>query len=260
MATYIHIFQDSQSQEAAHKTSNPGFKQPWVSSFLRHVRGTKYVVKYNKNLDVSTDFIEFTSYQSSTTINIDAFYSWSVTNNVPWITVSPLSHTSGESILTVSVSENTGENARSGNFEIINSAGFKKIITVNQSRYSSAPSVIWVDDFNEQTTESYWTWYFANSVVDQGGTSLANKYVYTGEEMEYDGDTFYLYELDNLREDFVKYALIPKSYTYDYLYPLSIEANHSNRFEAFTYVLGDDFSVSYGGALSLHFTLVKVEE
>lgn len=71
------------------------------------------VSQEGKTFDVGTTLLNFTDKESTQTVNIETDGTWTASANHSWITVSPTSAT-GNSVLSVTCAENTGDNERSG--------------------------------------------------------------------------------------------------------------------------------------------------
>lgn len=103
---------------------------------------------------------------------------------------------------------------------------------------------MWVDDYPDMDEIGYyipedmgtenWDHCLDYILSDPNNSNFwgANRYEYTGESIEYDGDIFYLWEFPddgyNSYAQNIKYALT-KTIDYDTLYNISIEHNHLNR-------------------------------
>ena len=102
---------------------------------------------------------------------------------------------------------------------------------------AAVASVMWIDDYPDDMDipETYgfntMDEYLAN-LVETGGAGTnydgANPYYYTNETIEYNGNTYYLWEYDGECNSLIHYALT-STIDYNTLYDLSIESDTSNR-------------------------------
>jgi hypothetical protein len=75
------------------------------------------VVQKGKSFDLSTSSLSFSDNASTQSLNIETDGAWTATTNDSWITLSPTSG-SGNSTLSVSVTENTSDNERNGSISV----------------------------------------------------------------------------------------------------------------------------------------------
>ena len=132
---------------------------------------------------------------------------------------------------------------------------------------TTPPRYLWIDDFKDpeeiargygyNTFEEYMDDYIADP--ESFGS---NRYNFTDTVFEYSGKTYFLYEADIncSNNESIKYGLLPMSYSYEYLYEMSMEADYNNRFEPFVYILEEDEITPYIVAGDGHeYVAVKVE-
>ncbi len=124
-------------------------ENPYTSSRIGTIRLTQkgltigvdvIVTQVGKYFDINTTVLKFTDKASTQNINIKTDGTWTAKSNDSWITVDP-SSAHGNSTLSVSVTENTGDNERSGSLiltmgdktETVNVVqGGKYLIVTNQ--------------------------------------------------------------------------------------------------------------------------------
>lgn len=75
------------------------------------------VTQKGKTFDVNTTLLNFDDKASSETIDIETDGTWNAVTNENWITLTPKTN-SGKSVLTVGVTENTGDNERTGQVNV----------------------------------------------------------------------------------------------------------------------------------------------
>lgn len=75
------------------------------------------VTQKGKTFDINSTLLNFEDKASSQTIDIETDGTWNATTSDDWITITPQTN-SGKSTLTVSVTENTGDNERTGQINI----------------------------------------------------------------------------------------------------------------------------------------------
>ena len=132
------------------------------------------------------------------------------------------------------------------------------------------PSVLWVDDFWEDPQElaEYSGYDNFSDYMDDYLQDLerfgSNKFVFTEETMEYDGEEYYLYEFEeydgNMGNTSAYYGLLPTNFSYQMLYDESMEVDYDNRFEPFTYILNIDEELYTENTGDEWYVLAKVEE
>lgn len=87
-----------------------------------------------KTFDVNTTVLNFEDKQSTQTVSIQTDGTWSASTSAKWIAVSPAS-ASGNSTLSVTVSENTGDNERSGQVVVVMGEKSATINIVQKGKY-----------------------------------------------------------------------------------------------------------------------------
>ncbi len=92
------------------------------------------VTQSGKTFDVNATVLNFADKQAVQTISIETDGTWSAKASDSWISVSPPS-ASGNSVLSVSVSENTGDNERSGQVVVTMADKSVTINVVQQGKY-----------------------------------------------------------------------------------------------------------------------------
>ena len=121
--------------------------------------------------------------------------------------------------------------------------------------YSELPTTglcLWFDDFDmdgyedkNEMAEGYGfeDWVdLSSQYVDDPDELGANKYAYTGQTIEYDGDTYYLWVMQNNGEGYseeIEY-MITDTVDFDTLYDNSLEADPSNEYTPYVALLSDD--------------------
>lgn len=85
------------------------------------------VSQVGKTFDINTTVLNFDDKSSTQTINIQTDGTWAASANKSWITISPTT-ASGNSTLSVTVTENPGDNERSGQVEVVMA---DKSVTIN---------------------------------------------------------------------------------------------------------------------------------
>ena len=112
---------------------NPGIARSGAIT-LTAACGTVITITVNQSapcvLTSSTSSLEFSESAGNQTVNISSYSSWSVSESLPWVTVTPLSGLN-DGTVTVSVTENPGI-TRSGTITLSAACGATVIITVNQ--------------------------------------------------------------------------------------------------------------------------------
>lgn len=116
--------------------------------------------------------------------------------------------------------------------------------------HDTAPSVIYLDNFEDpqDIASDYPTFQdYMNAYLQDPYDMGSNYYSFTNETMEFNGETYYVYEgdLNIAGMETVQYGLMPTGYTYNMLYSNSMEADYDNRFLPFTYILTSDNDVYF---------------
>jgi len=282
MAKYIHSYDTVEENYEDYQIGGENYREPWTSSIKRSSRGIRYTVKYNKILDVFPNSLLFNATGGTKSFVIDSITPWQITNESNWVTISPLTGSTGETTVTITVSSTTQD--RNASFTIVGNSGKTNTITVEQTYNEVAgppPSIIWVDDFPDGTDDDYSEPYdpefcdefygyesmddYFDEYVEDPESYWSNKCEYTNETIEFNGDEFYVYSFIDVDSDEERYyALLPITSSFNSLYPHSIEDNHNNRYQPFAYILNLDDSVYWDaeddGSGGKDFVLVKVEE
>lgn len=143
----------------------------------------------------------------------------------------------------------------------------KRRVEIIEKTLDSFDLVIWFDDYiNNQegiTKEDrakewgYNTWeeYVAAILKDEKCLG-ANRYVYTGETMNINGNTYYLWEGGQYTSENVTY-MITSTVDFDTLYNLSLEADFDNENCPYVALLSDDNEV-YRNNTNSYDWLIKV--
>ena len=97
------------------------------------------VFQAGKTFDVNTTMLNFEDKQSTQTISIQTDGTWTASASESWITLSP-TKASGNSTLSVSVSENTGDNERSGQVVVVMADKSATINVVQKGKYFTVSS------------------------------------------------------------------------------------------------------------------------
>ena len=128
----------------------------------------------------------------------------------------------------------------------------------------SIAQALWIDDFPDGED---WIWEeegygsfeeYITDYVEDPESFGGNLFSYIG-EMEFDDEEFLVYYYTDGNQDL--YGLMPTPYTSEFLQPNTIESNHSNRFEPFTYILDSDIEIRYvGGDDDEGYCLVKIAD
>ena len=92
------------------------------------------VSQTGKTFDVNTTVLNFEDKSSTQTINIQTDGTWTASASDSWITISPTT-ASGNSTLSVSVSENTSDNERSGQVVVVMADKSATINVVQKGKY-----------------------------------------------------------------------------------------------------------------------------
>ena len=266
MGKYIHIYDTVDENNEDYQIGGENYREPWTSSVKRDSRGVRYFVKYNKIIDIVPDNFQFSTNGGSENFVIDSVTPWQITNETDWVTISPLTGSTGETMVTITVTSTTQD--RSESFVVAGNNGKNKTITVEQTYdgLANPPSVIWVDDFPEDIDYEYPTIYdYFDAYIEDPDSFGSNKCEYTDEIIEFNGEEFYLYSfIDSDSEDEIYYALLPVTSSFNSLYPHSIENDPDNRYQPFAYILSLDDSIYWDAENNdgdgKDFVLVKVEE
>lgn len=133
---------------------------------------------------------------------------------------------------------------------------------------TNPPSVLWIDDFNDPSWIAQDAGYnnfsdYIDDYIADPSHFGSNKFVFTNETMEYDGEEYFLYEFDeygmNMGNDTAYYGLLPMNISYQTLYNESMETDYTNRFEPFAYVLNVDQEQYWENVGDGWYVLAKVE-
>ena len=269
MGMYLHFFNETSEHDEIYHLDNENYRKPWVDEVKKNVRGTRYNVHYNLSIRVSKENLEVSSGGKVFVIEIESDLAWSAGSNFNWITVSPTTGTSGNGTLNITVL--AAEEDRTGKVIIKDEMNHMCEITVTQYAYSPPPSVIWIDDFWEDPQElAEYSGYdnfsdYMDDYLEDPYQFGSNKFLFTEETIEYEGNEYYLYEFSgypgNDENGASHYGLLPIYMTYQSLYNESMEVDNDNRFEVFEYLLNDDGETVYWEKTNdENFVLVKVEE
>lgn len=207
-------------------------------------------------LQTYKDEMMFGSAGATRTLIITSKHPCTATTNNSWLTPSILNKDSLTQTLVVTAT--SSQSNRNGEITVTN--GYQTV-TIDITQTNDAPSFIWLDWFPDGTLEEYEQPYDPEFVKSKYAYDYftiymrdylncpslfgGNGYELTG-EMTYEGEDFYLYECTVNSSQDTSYALMPKSYTYDYLYSKSSEKNITNAFCPFEYILGVDDNPHYG--------------
>ena len=245
MGYYLHHFNDKASHDEVYHVENQNYLEPWTGNIERETRGTRYSVSYNITIYASENRLEFNGTGGAKTLTIECKNPWSAESDCNWVTVSPANGSRGSHTLTVTAQET--EEDRNGKITITDEDGNKALISIIENAIVVPPSVIWLDSFEDlqyivegadyATFEDYMTDY-----IDDPYAFGSNRYVFTNETFELDGETYYLYEFDeySFTGYDVQYGLLPMNYSKSFLYQKSMEADYDNRFRPFAYLLRND--------------------
>lgn len=93
-----------------------------------------FITQKGKTFDIATTVLDFTDKASSQSLQILTDGTWIAESSENWISISP-STSSGNSTLTVSVSENTNEGERIGNINVVMGDKSIAVAVVQQGKY-----------------------------------------------------------------------------------------------------------------------------
>jgi len=136
--------------------------------------GTVITITVNQaapcNLSASAGILNFSALTENQTVNITSNTTWTVSESIPWLTVTPTTGSNNGSI-SVSVIANTGSSVRSGAITVTAACGTEITITVNQAApcnlSASAISLDFLASADNQTVNisSNSTWTVSESLI-----------------------------------------------------------------------------------------------
>ena len=108
------------------------------------------------------------------------------------------------------------------------------------------------NDWNYNDVDDY-----INDVVADPESFNSNAYIYTGETMQYNGTTYYLWEcdLDNGAPSYI----LTTTVDFDTLYDNSLEADHTNEYCPYYATLFPDKTIYFTSSQNNRNWLIKVE-
>ncbi|MDN5212913.1 BACON domain-containing carbohydrate-binding protein [Fulvivirgaceae bacterium BMA12] len=128
-------------------------------------------------LNISTTAIDFEHPSGDTTINVVANVDWSASADQPWITVNPGSST-GSGFVTISISENTSTNSRTGSVVFTGTGVSNKTLTITQA--APACGMFFTETFDNTNLNSRYTY---NSFIGVNNIEWTYSKGLTGDEI-----------------------------------------------------------------------------